>query len=90
MNVQCELCPKGCIIAPGQSGECRIRVNVGGRLLALTYGRPCAVHPVAVALAGRAPRQVTMPDAFIAAGQCMGFLRPEMLVEQAQFHAVCP
>ncbi len=44
MKVQCELCPKGCLIAPGQSGECRIRVNVDGKLLAVTYGHPCAVH----------------------------------------------
>jgi pyruvate formate lyase activating enzyme len=44
MNVQCELCPKSCVIAPGQSGECRIRVNVDGKLLAVTYGHPCSVH----------------------------------------------
>jgi pyruvate formate lyase activating enzyme len=44
MKVQCELCPKSCVIAPGQSGECRIRVNVDGKLLAVTYGYPCAVH----------------------------------------------
>jgi pyruvate formate lyase activating enzyme len=43
-NVQCELCPKGCIIQPGQSGECRIRVNIDGRLVAVTYGHPCSVH----------------------------------------------
>ena len=44
MNVQCELCPKNCVIAPGQSGECRIRVNLDGKLAAVTYGHPCAVH----------------------------------------------
>lgn len=44
MKVQCELCPKSCVIAPGQSGECRIRVNLDGKLLAVTYGYPCAVH----------------------------------------------
>ncbi len=44
MPIQCDLCPKACVIAPGQSGECRIRVNVDGRLLAVTYGHPCAVH----------------------------------------------
>lgn len=44
MLVQCELCPKGCLIAPGQSGECRIRVNVDGKLVAVTYGYPCSVH----------------------------------------------
>ena len=42
--VQCELCPKNCAIAPGQSGECRIRVNINGRLTAVTYGHPCSVH----------------------------------------------
>ncbi|MFA7692849.1 MAG: AmmeMemoRadiSam system radical SAM enzyme [Candidatus Hydrogenedentes bacterium] len=44
MTVQCDLCPKACIIAPGQSGECRIRVNIDGRLVAVSYGHPCAVH----------------------------------------------
>ena len=44
MAVQCELCPKGCLIEPGQSGECRIRVNIDGRLVAVTYGHPCSVH----------------------------------------------
>jgi pyruvate formate lyase activating enzyme len=44
MRVQCKLCPKGCVIQPGQSGECRVRVNVDGKLLAVTYGHPCAVH----------------------------------------------
>jgi len=42
--VQCELCPKACVIAPGQSGECRIRVNIDGRLAAVTYGHPCSAH----------------------------------------------
>jgi len=44
MKVQCELCPKGCAIAPGESGECRIRINDNGRLAAVTYGHPCSVH----------------------------------------------
>jgi len=44
MSVQCGLCPKHCLISEGQSGECRIRVNRGGKLLATTYGRPCSVH----------------------------------------------
>ena len=43
-HVQCNLCPKSCVIAPGQSGECRIRINLNGKLTAVTYGRPCAVH----------------------------------------------
>ncbi len=44
MSLQCGLCPKTCIIEPGQSGECRIRINLGDKLIAATYGFPCSVH----------------------------------------------
>ncbi len=43
-SVRCGLCPKACLIPPGHSGECRVRVNLDGKLQALTYGHPCAVH----------------------------------------------
>ena len=42
--VQCGICPRSCLIQPGQSGDCRIRVNVDGQLQAVTYGRPCSIH----------------------------------------------
>ncbi|MCP4049463.1 MAG: AmmeMemoRadiSam system radical SAM enzyme [bacterium] len=44
MIQQCVLCPKSCIIKPGQTGECLIRANIDGNLTALTYGYPCSVH----------------------------------------------
>jgi pyruvate formate lyase activating enzyme len=44
LEVQCQICPKMCIIGDGQSGDCRVRVNRGGRLLATTFGRPCTLH----------------------------------------------
>jgi len=43
-KVQCELCPKGCIIEPGQSGECRVRINIDGVLRTVVYGFPCSIH----------------------------------------------
>jgi len=43
-TVVCELCPKLCRIPEGGAGDCRVRVNLGGRLRATTYGRPSAVH----------------------------------------------
>jgi len=43
-SIRCRVCPKGCRIPPGHSGECRVRVNLDGKLLASTYGHPCAVH----------------------------------------------
>jgi len=44
MKVQCELCPKSCLIAPGQSGECRVRINIDGVLRTVVYGYPCSIH----------------------------------------------
>ena len=43
-EVVCELCPRECRIPEGGAGDCRIRVNLSGKLRATTYGRPSAVH----------------------------------------------
>lgn len=43
-TVECLICPKECAIPPGGRGDCRIRVNLDGRLVATTYGFPCAIH----------------------------------------------
>jgi len=42
--VTCELCPRNCVIPEGGAGDCRIRVNLDGKLRATTYGRPSAIH----------------------------------------------
>jgi len=44
LKVQCELCPKLCLIEPGQSGECRVRINIDGVLRTVVYGYPCSMH----------------------------------------------
>jgi pyruvate formate lyase activating enzyme len=41
--VACDLCPRRCVIAPGQRGVCRVRENRDGRLYSVVYGRPCSV-----------------------------------------------
>ncbi|ADU65931.1 Radical SAM domain protein [Desulfurispirillum indicum S5] len=43
-QLRCDLCPHRCIIAPGNSGICRIRHNRGGRMEALSYGRVISTH----------------------------------------------
>ncbi|MBN1337265.1 MAG: AmmeMemoRadiSam system radical SAM enzyme [Deltaproteobacteria bacterium] len=42
--VECLLCARHCVIADGQRGMCGARMNVGGELRSLVYGRPMAVH----------------------------------------------
>jgi len=43
-TIQCDLCPKSCVMGPGERGDCRIRVNLDGKLTATTFGLPSAVH----------------------------------------------
>jgi pyruvate formate lyase activating enzyme len=43
-GAQCGLCANGCLVARGGRGECGARMNVGGELRSLVYGRPLAVH----------------------------------------------
>lgn len=42
--LQCQLCAHRCVLADGERGRCRARLNVGGGLRSLTYGRPLAEH----------------------------------------------
>jgi pyruvate formate lyase activating enzyme len=43
-RVHCYLCPRHCHIGEGKNGFCFIRVNQGGRLVSLGYGRPAAIQ----------------------------------------------
>jgi pyruvate formate lyase activating enzyme len=43
-DIQCELCPHGCILNEGRIGVCRSRKNKSGSMVTLGYGYPCAMH----------------------------------------------
>lgn len=42
-TVECLLCPHHCRIADGNTGICRSRRNLNGRLVSDVYGKPCAL-----------------------------------------------
>lgn len=42
--VQCDLCPRRCVIAEGRTGFCHVRRNRAGRLIAETWERPAALQ----------------------------------------------
>lgn len=42
--VQCRLCPRRCVIAPGKRGFCQVRENRDGALYTLVYAKPVAIH----------------------------------------------
>jgi pyruvate formate lyase activating enzyme len=41
---RCLLCAQRCSLKPGERGRCRARMNVGGELRSLVYGRPIALN----------------------------------------------
>jgi pyruvate formate lyase activating enzyme len=43
-KIQCQLCPRECIVPAGGRGFCGVRENRGGIYYSLVYGNPCAVH----------------------------------------------
>lgn len=43
-RVKCLLCPHQCVLANGETGQCGVRQNKDGLLVALTYGHPVAMH----------------------------------------------
>lgn len=43
-KVQCELCPRRCIIKDNFRGDCRVRENQNGVLYSMVYGKPCAIE----------------------------------------------
>ncbi|MFH1061993.1 MAG: AmmeMemoRadiSam system radical SAM enzyme [Candidatus Omnitrophota bacterium] len=42
--VQCVLCPRQCVLKPGERGICTVRINKQGQLYTLGYGNPVAIH----------------------------------------------
>jgi len=42
--VQCKLCPRECVVAPGDRGYCRVRENRGGTYYSLSHSRIVAAH----------------------------------------------
>jgi len=42
--IECELCQRKCRLVNGQRGDCRVRINLDGKLKTLVYGNPCSVH----------------------------------------------
>lgn len=42
-KVQCQLCPRNCVILDKKRGDCRVRENRNGKLYSLVYGESCAV-----------------------------------------------
>lgn len=43
-QIKCIICPKGCELAPGETGDCRVRENTGEKISCTTYAQPCSLN----------------------------------------------
>ncbi|MFW6218931.1 MAG: AmmeMemoRadiSam system radical SAM enzyme [Bacteroidota bacterium] len=43
-GIKCLVCPNECTLKPGETSDCRNRVNHENKLYSIAYGNPCAVH----------------------------------------------
>jgi pyruvate formate lyase activating enzyme len=43
-RIRCRLCPRECVVGPGQRGYCRVRENHDGKYYTVVHGRVCAYH----------------------------------------------
>ncbi|QBG48592.1 AmmeMemoRadiSam system radical SAM enzyme [Verrucomicrobia bacterium S94] len=43
-KTRCTICPKGCELSRNETGDCRVRKNINGRIQCITYGRPCVIQ----------------------------------------------
>ena len=68
-GVICRLCPHHCHIREGGRGRCRSRECRDGRLIALSYGIPCAI---AVDPVEKKPLDQFMPGTFCLSLSCTG------------------
>ena len=43
-RIRCRTCPHQCLLAPGETGICRAKMNLEGKHYSLSFGNPCAVN----------------------------------------------
>jgi pyruvate formate lyase activating enzyme len=42
--LQCQLCPNFCVLKNQEIGKCRVRKNIDGKLISLSYARPASIN----------------------------------------------
>ncbi|MEA2030716.1 MAG: radical SAM protein, partial [candidate division Zixibacteria bacterium] len=43
-SIECNLCPRYCLVNDNERGDCGVRENRGGKYYTLVYGLPCALN----------------------------------------------
>jgi pyruvate formate lyase activating enzyme len=96
-EVRCELCPRLCILRPGARGYCKVRVNIGGTLYSLVYGRIAAIHvdpiekkPLFHFLPGAKALSIATAGCDLACAFCQNWSISQVYPEEAPAEALTP
>lgn len=97
LGVQCELCPFRCFLPEGNRGICRVRMNVGGRLMTLVHSHPVSVHidpiekkPVFHLLPGSLIYSVAAAGCNLRCSFCQNWEISQIFPEQADVKTAVP
>ena len=96
-RVQCNLCPRRCVIAEGQRGVCRNRENRNGTLYSIVYGKPCTVtvEPIEKApffhfLPGKWRLCVATVGCNLSCKYCQNWQISQRTIEEVRYSEVSP
>lgn len=95
--VACDLCPRRCVLRETERGACKARVNFGGKLYTLVYGKPVAVHmdpvekkPVFHFLPGTSILSIATAGCNLACRFCQNWSISQAFPERARHYNLSP
>jgi pyruvate formate lyase activating enzyme len=93
--VRCRLCGHRCVISPGGFGQCRVRQNLGGKLVSMSYREVVAIHidpvekkPLFHFLPGTESLSVATPGCNFRCAFCQNWQISQMPKEDKLYHPV--
>ena len=96
-KVQCTLCPVMCVLGEGERGSCRARINIGGILRTLVYGRLLAMNddpiekkPLFHYLPGSRSLSIATAGCNLGCVFCQNWQITQALPEEAPYRAATP
>ncbi|MFH1619284.1 MAG: AmmeMemoRadiSam system radical SAM enzyme [bacterium] len=96
-GVRCNLCPFRCFLPEGARGICKVRLNSGGMLKTMVYGKPVSVHidpiekkPVYHLLPGSLIYSLATPGCNLSCKGCQNWEISQIFPEQASSTTVVP
>ena len=96
-TVQCQLCPRECVIGDGKRGFCRNRENQKGKLYTIVYGKPAVVDigPIEKApfyhfIPGHSRLCLTCASCNLRCKYCQNWHLSQGSLEELNYHSYSP